>query len=106
MVRKTGSGHYVAHSKAGRLIKIGTSGDLSDRFEQLNIHQYGGYADWVMLDAVHCEAAGRVEKDLQVALRRYQVTGSYGARPEDCRELFRCRPSIALAALRRIQQKV
>jgi len=97
---------YVAHTKAGHLCKVGNSANLTDRFEQLNIHQYGGYADWVLLDSFNCLDAGRVEVAIHSRLARYSVDGEYGGRPESCRELFRCKPSVALAELRRVRKQL
>ena len=97
---------YVAHSKSGHVIKVGSSANLDDRFDQLNVHQYGGYDDWTLLDHCHFDNAGRVELAIHERLAKYNVTGEYGARPESCRELFRCKPSIARAAFAQVRRDV
>lgn len=93
---------YLAHSRTGRLVKVGTSNDLTDRIEQLNTHQYGGYSDWILLESELCSSAGQVEMAIHTAMARYQVDGSYGARFQSCREMFRCAPSVARTAMRRV----
>jgi len=91
---------YVAYSRAGRIYKVGTSNDLDDRLEQLNIHQYGGHGDWRIVDKCWSDEAGRAEHRVQTLLAEHGVEGDYGGRPEYCRELFRCNRKVALAALR------
>lgn len=91
---------YLAYSAAGRLYKVGTSNDLDDRFEQLNIHRYGGQDDWVAIERAWCDEAGRAEHAVQAQLASHAVEGDYGGRPEYCRELFRCNRRLALAAFR------
>lgn len=73
--------------------------DLEDRVRQMNLHKLGGHADWTLLRSIHCADAGRYEHEVHRELAPYNVTGGYGTRPEESRELFRCDPMIALMAL-------
>lgn len=91
---------YLAYSRAGRIYKVGSSADIDDRFEQLNIHRYGGRDDWQLVEQCWCAEAGRSEHNVQSLLAEHGVEGDYGGRPEYCRELYRCNRKVALAALR------
>jgi hypothetical protein len=93
---------YLAQSRSGRLFKVGTSADLDDRLEQLNVQGYGNRSDWQLLASVRCNEAGRVEHEVQKHLASYVVVAGYSIREEECRELFRCSKAVALAAFREV----
>ena len=93
---------YIAASYAGRLIKIGSSGDVVDREHKLSEYRYGGYEDWQILSTVATDAAGRLECDVHSRLAPFSVEGHYlrAGRRQNCYELFRCDFSDARDALR------
>lgn len=95
---------YIAYSENAKLIKIGISSDIVDRFEQLNIHQYGGFKDWKVIYSVNCESAGSVENEVHNLLNEFHINGEYGKRNESCNELFKCKPQVAIKALKKIIQ--
>ncbi len=68
---------YIAGSLQIKALKIGTSDDPLDRMRRLNGESYGGTKDWVVLVSVKIDEAGRREKELQTALKRYFKEGSY-----------------------------
>ena len=83
---------YIAGSASGKLLKVGTSGDIHERRGMLNAYRYGGQGDWQMLAFAKCPAAGRVEFGVHAKLGRFQVPGGYrqGGKERTCYELFRC----------------
>lgn len=68
---------YIAASYAGKLIKIGSSGDVADRANKLCEYLYGGFGDWQVLSTVATDAAGRIECDVHSRLLPYSVAGHY-----------------------------
>jgi hypothetical protein len=93
---------YVAASAGGRLIKVGSSGDIQERCGILNAFRYGGQRDWQMLAFANCPAAGRVEFAVHARLAVFQVLGGYvqGGKEKSCYELFRCDFADARDAIR------
>ena len=93
---------YIAASYAGKLIKIGSSGDVGDRAKKLSEYRYGGFEDWQILSTAATDSAGRVECDAQSRLAPFSVAGHYlrAGRIQECYELFRCDFSDARDALR------
>jgi hypothetical protein len=93
---------YIGGSKRSEVLKIGSSGLVSERCMLLNSYRYGGHADWKMLAWAFTPAAGRVEFDIHNRLGRYSTSGEYvqGGVRRSCYELFRCNFTDALDALR------
>lgn len=54
---------YIAGSKSGRVIKLGTASDISQRENQLRKERYAGFADWEVLFFVEVDEAGRIEHE-------------------------------------------
>jgi hypothetical protein len=93
MLRYDSSGLvYIAGSEAGRLIKVGSSGDIEQRRGTLNDLCYGGQRDWQILASAKCGAAGRIEFAVHSKLAPFATSGHYfrGAKKQNCYELFRC----------------
>jgi hypothetical protein len=92
---------YIGGSFAEKLLKVGVTKDLNDRFAKLNDHRYGGGADWDLLAYVHTKNAGTVEFDTQEKLSPFSIAGVYihVGREQACYELFRCPFSAAKEAL-------
>lgn len=93
---------YIAASHDGRLIKVGSSGDVTDRAKKLSEYRYGGFEDWQILSTVATDAAGQVECEVHSRLASFSVDGHYlrAGRRQECYELFRCDFSDARDALR------
>jgi hypothetical protein len=92
---------YIAGSFLGRVIKIGTTGDIGRQQYKLRYQQYGSLGDWAMLFYVWVDEAGRIEHDARRRLRRYQTLRMYwkdGSR-QKAREIVQCTYSTALEAL-------
>lgn len=93
---------YIAASFAGRLIKVGSSGEVTDRARKLSEYRYGGFDDWQILSTAATDAAGRVECAVHAQLAAYKVSGHYirAGREQNCYELFRCDFADARDALK------
>lgn len=92
---------YIAASKIGHLIKIGSSIDIADRRDKLNQYQYGGQNDWQILATANSAAAGRTEFEAHAQLACWSVPGEYvkAGKKQRCYELFQCNFSDARDAL-------
>jgi hypothetical protein len=53
---------YIAGSLSGRVIKIGTTGDLNQRENQMRAEGYGGSKDWIVLFSVYVSKGGEFER--------------------------------------------
>ena len=95
---------YVAGSKSKRALKIGTSDDPNDRMRRLNGEAYGGAYDWVLLIDAWTKEAGRKEKEIQSALRRFFVKGEYikSGKTVSTYELVSCGLSTARDVMREV----
>jgi len=92
---------YVASSKEGNFIKVGTAEDTDAREKSLNYFRYGGVSDWVIRYKVFCKFAGRVEQKVHDVLSRHCIHRSYKKQGHivDCQELFNCCVANAVAAI-------
>lgn len=92
---------YIAGSLAGRLIKIGTCGDINQRERQMRAESYGGQDDWVVLYLIFTENAGVVERSASQQVRGEKVYREYlkDGYSQVATEMFRCSYSDALTAL-------
>ena len=94
---------YVAKSLRPCLVKIGCSKDTERRIDLLNQWAYGGRTDWVACYWEECAAAGVVENFAQQQLSKHAKQGIYypnGSVVRECRELFTCKPAVAIKALK------
>lgn len=94
---------YIAESRSGGLIKIGCSKNPSSRILSLNKSCYAQCSDWELIRSVTIKEAGRIESEIQISLKKYQVYGIYyinGDTERECMEVFRCTPRIALDAFK------
>lgn len=95
---------YVAGSRASKLIKIGSTGDLSKREIDLNSQRYASQTDWTMLAHIATNNAGAVEFKIQDLLSRYQqITQHFReGQIKETREVFACGYPIARYAVIRV----
>lgn len=94
---------YVAHSRKTGIVKIGTSKISQSRVLQLNGYAYGGAQDWEIEFTQACAEAGKIEFEAQRLLALKACCGTYFKNGHDieCRELFKCTTSAAIAAVRK-----
>jgi hypothetical protein len=92
---------YIAGSLSGRLIKIGTTGDIAQRMRQLRAQQYGGFGDWSVLISIRVNDAGQVERGVSSQIRGKRVFNGYikDGREQVAIELIQCSFSAAFKAL-------
>jgi hypothetical protein len=83
---------YIAASRSKQCVKVGMTGFIEAREEQLRKYQYGGADDWIMVSSVVCNNAGRVEFQTHSKLADYKIQAFYQweGRHTECHEIFRC----------------
>lgn len=92
---------YIAGSKSGRVIKLGTASDITQRENQLKKERHAGFADWEVLFFIEVNEAGRIEYD---ASRRVVGTRIYKEYFKDgmsqtAIEIIECSFAAALKAI-------
>lgn len=94
---------YIAESKRGELVKIGTSLCAEHRVLQLNSYCYGGPSDWVLRFTDRVSNAGRVESEAHAKLAAYPALGAYWKNGGfiESREIFSCSYRVAVAAVKK-----
>jgi T5orf172 domain len=92
---------YIAGSLSGRVIKIGTAKDISQRVRQIRAERYGGFADWEVLISVEVEDAGKVEREAASRILGKKMYSSYfkDGREQMAIEMVCCPFSSAFKAL-------
>jgi hypothetical protein len=94
---------YIAGSKRGRVVKIGTAVDIEQRERNLNHHMYGGLNDWRIIFWVEVESgSGRIEKSALAKVAEFAVNKAYqkdGA-TQIAAEILRCSYSTAFSAVK------
>lgn len=94
---------YIAGSRKGGFLKLGSSSLPQTRLSLLNQRGYGKVADWRLLSYIKCENAGHIEFEMHRDLASYAVSRSYWREGNEvqCREIFSCPFTLARDALRR-----
>jgi hypothetical protein len=92
---------YIAGSQSGRVIKIGTASDITQRENQLRAESHAGLSDWEVLFFIKVSEAGRVEYDAS-----HRVDGKRLLRPyykdgmkQTAIEVLQCSFSAAWTAI-------
>jgi hypothetical protein len=62
---------------SGRVIKIGTAIDITQRENQLRTERHAGLSDWEVLFFIKVSEAGRVEHDASAKVRGKRIYMSY-----------------------------
>lgn len=95
---------YIAGSKTGSFIKIGTSKDFHHREASLNAFGYGGVADWEIIYCVAVSSAGAVEFEIQQNIAQFAHHAQFYKDYHDvnCLELFKCKYSRVKAVLNEV----
>ena len=92
---------YIAGSLSGRVIKIGTTGDLNQRENQMRAEGYGGSKDWIILFSLYVERGGAFERGASDRVNGKRVYRPYfkDGIEQDAVELHLCSFSEALRAM-------
>jgi hypothetical protein len=92
---------YIAGSLSGRVIKIGTTGDLNQRENQMRAEGYGGSKDWIVLFSLYVSKGGEFERAASSRVRGNRVYRSYfkDGIEQGAVELHQCSFSEALRAM-------
>jgi hypothetical protein len=99
---------YIAQSKAGGIIKVGSTNNLQTRRVTLRNQCYGGETDWAVTFGYRADQAGLLEMQVHAELSQFSVTRTYfkGGRHRTARELYACdRIDAARAVLAIINDK-
>lgn len=93
---------YLAESKLGKLIKVGTTQSISTRIKSLNSQKYGSYSDWEIVESKKiAKDAGEIEKKIHADLHKFNTVRHYlkDGRTQATYELFECSAEVALNLL-------
>jgi len=92
---------YAAHSIKLNLVKIGTTGDTSERIKNINYYGYGGASDWVLKYEIRVDKAGQIEWQAQKRVENTRAWRSYvrDGFSVDCQELFDCDVTTAIQSI-------
>lgn len=93
---------YLAASRSGTFVKVGTTQDPEQRMNSLRTLRYGGVSDWRIEFQSFTDRAGAVEFAVHQSLKRYNVEAEYirAGVSVACKELFSCSTTVALKALK------
>ncbi|WP_426474869.1 GIY-YIG nuclease family protein [Chryseobacterium balustinum] len=81
---------YIAGSMSKQVIKVGMSTTkIEDRLSRLNSRKVGNTSDWIMLKAIKCEYANKIEIAVQKSLKKYKLDGDFYDGVES-NEIFTC----------------
>ncbi|MDO8978794.1 MAG: GIY-YIG nuclease family protein [Afipia sp.] len=101
-VRHSSPGYvYIAGSKSGRVVKLGTASDLAQRERQLRAERYGGHSDWEIVFSTRSDQAGKLESEASARLSNKRVFSNYikDGNIQTASEILRCRFSEAKQAI-------
>jgi DNA-directed RNA polymerase alpha subunit len=93
---------YIAGSLSNRVLKIGSTIDISKKQRRLQLMAYGSIEDWVLLYYVWVTEAGRVEYDTRRTLKQHRQLRTYvkdGHRQKGI-EIVNCSFRLAFEALK------
>jgi hypothetical protein len=93
---------YLASACSGRMIKIGSTVNISDRQKSLIGQRYGGYSDWKINCSVFTSELGKVEREFMSLFSGYRSTGYYWKENnyQEAKEIFAFEASQAIAMFR------
>lgn len=92
---------YIAGSRSGGFIKIGTCRDCEQRERQMRSEQYGGANDWQIVFTIKVRNAGSVEHSAHARLCKYGIARPYwkDGFKQNGIELLQCSFSQAVVVL-------
>jgi hypothetical protein len=92
---------YIAGSLSGRVIKVGTARDITQREHQSRAERYGGFPDWSVLIHVEVDDAGKVEREVSSRIRGTRIYRGYikDGREQVATEILQSSFSAAFKAL-------
>jgi hypothetical protein len=83
---------YIAGSILKNYIKIGmTTEDPAKRIVKLNSRKVGNTNDWIVIRAVKCDYANKVEIGIQKKLLKFKVDGDFYDDNTESIEIYRCK---------------
>ena len=83
---------YIAGSIFKNYIKIGmTTEDVNKRIIKLNSRGVGKTYDWVVIKAIKCDYANKVELGIHKELEKYKVKSDLYDYKQESSEIFRCK---------------
>lgn len=99
---------YIAHSKSSKLIKIGSTSNISKRGKSLKDPQYGSQSDWEIAHYTYVEEKrGAIEKEIQTLLKEHYVVSHYfkNGVKQSTYEIFNCSVKKATSVLKEVVAK-
>lgn len=98
---------YVAGSLSLKVIKVGMSANIENRFNSLNDLGYGGASDWTCLCWKNTENAGNIEFRVHSILNKYAAPTTYErfGNTVNCLETFSCDANLAINEIDKITNK-
>ncbi|MBR1169154.1 GIY-YIG nuclease family protein [Bradyrhizobium liaoningense] len=92
---------YIAGSLSGRVIKVGTTGNLNQRENQMRAEGYGGSKDWIVLFSLYVAKGGEFERAASSRVKGNRVYRTYfkDGIEQGAVELHQCSFSEALRAM-------
>ena len=93
---------YIALSKNSKLIKIGSTSNITKRGATLKEHQYGSQSDWEIAHYTYVDKKrGAIEKEIQTLLKEHYVVSHYfkNGVKQSTYEIFNCSVKKAISIL-------
>lgn len=92
---------YIAGSKSGKVLKIGTANDIDQRHRQLCAERYGELGDWVVLFHMKVDEGGRIEQAALSQLKKFITVRNYtkDGTVQKAAEILRCGFASTLMAV-------
>lgn len=98
---------YIAGSRQGNFLKIGSANNAKERIKSLNHLVYAGQSDWELVTAFRTTKAGEIEFLAQKDVSVFAFPTIYlrGGLEVSCLETFKCKSSRALEGITRFLDK-
>lgn len=95
---------YLAHSKTSKVVKVGSTKDLTDRLRNLNSQGYGNCVDWEYIAKAYANRMGELERKIRNAIPGAPVSATYRHRYslETNKEMIASSPSVASRHFNRV----
>ena len=96
---------YVAGSRSGGFLKVGSAVDAQKRISTLNSWAYASQNDWCLISSFSCNKAGSVEHLVQKGVSDFACPAQYmrDGRQVECLEIYKCSYSRILQAVETLE---
>lgn len=96
---------YIAGSRSGSFLKVGSAVDAQKRISTLNSWAYASQNDWSLISSFSCNKAGSVEHLVQKGVSDFAYPAQYtrDGRQVDCLEIYKCNYSRILQAVETLE---